>query len=235
MEVQAIIEYEEGYMKVEMGNAYTITMLAWEFLELTQNQWKIYPKEGYRRLIDGTIMHKLTADFKEFQAFRAQEELLILPAKILEERGRGTVTAKLMDQGRLLQYLAWLQQPVDVGVMIPGETHTIEYWMPIVLQPVPDDDDPTTYPRVLKELWMERLRRISPGVTQKLASLGDDFGFRLKYVFNRLRVWFAPNFAIQANADRSLAEDPCPKDKWYSTTDIMAFTFPTMPDSQIKE
>jgi hypothetical protein len=57
MEVQLVIEYEMGYMKVGMGNAYTITMLAWEFQELTQRQWNFYPINGYRRLNDGTVVH----------------------------------------------------------------------------------------------------------------------------------------------------------------------------------
>jgi hypothetical protein len=88
---------------------------------------------------------------------------------------------------------------------------------------------------MLKELWMEKLKEISQGVAQCLASLGNDLGFRLLYVFNGLRIWFAPNATIQAGTNRSLAEDPCPKHRWYSTTDIMAFTFPTMPDSQVRE
>jgi hypothetical protein len=97
------------------------------------------------------------------------------------------------------------------------------------------DDDPLTYHRVFKELWMERLRGISEGVAQSLASLGDDFGVSIRYLFNSLRVWFAPIGSIQARGNRSLAEEACPKDNWYSTSDIMAFTFPTMPDEQVRE
>jgi hypothetical protein len=83
MEVQVIIEYEEGFMKVGMENAYTITMLPWEFQELTQRQWNIYPVNGCRRLLDGTVAHRVTTDFNLFQAARADEELAIPPAKIL--------------------------------------------------------------------------------------------------------------------------------------------------------
>jgi hypothetical protein len=54
-------------------------------------------------------------------------------------------------------------------------------------------------------------------------------------VFNSIRIWFAPNASIQAGQSRSLAEDPCPKDKWYSTSDIMAFAYPPLPDDQIRE
>jgi hypothetical protein len=38
MDVQAVIEYEEGYMRVGMGEACTISMLTQEFWELTQRQ-----------------------------------------------------------------------------------------------------------------------------------------------------------------------------------------------------
>jgi hypothetical protein len=157
--------------------------------------------------------------------------MVVPPVNVLEERGRGTEIHSTPDQGKLLQYWAWLQDPIEGGVLFPEANYTIEYWMNITLQPVPGDDDPITYHRVLKELWMDRLRGISQGVAQALASLGDDFGVRARYLYNSLRVWFAPNIAIRAGTNRSLAEDPCPKDKWYSTSDIMAFTFPTMPDS----
>jgi hypothetical protein len=52
MHIQAIIEYEDGYMKVGMEEAYTITMLTNEFPALTQNQWGIYPIMGHRRTLD---------------------------------------------------------------------------------------------------------------------------------------------------------------------------------------
>jgi hypothetical protein len=41
--------------------------------------------------------------------------------------------------------------------------------------------------------------------------------------------------ALDAKIDRSLAEDPCPKDKWYSPTDLMVFSYPPLPDDQIDE
>jgi hypothetical protein len=210
-------------------------MLAWEFRELAQEQWKIYPLNGYRRLTDGTVVHKTTRDFDLFQAARADDELSIPPAKILEERGRGTLITKVADQGRLLQYWAWLQQPIDVGVLVPTERLKIEYWMPIALQPVPDDDDLTIYVRILKELWLERLRGISEGLAQSLALLGDDFSSRLRYVFNGLKVWFAPRETVLSGIKRPFAEELCPRDKWYSTSDIMAFTHPTLLDDQIRE
>jgi hypothetical protein len=150
MEMQIMIEYEQGYMRVGMENVYTIEMLAWEFQQLTQRQWGFYP-----------VVHRVTKDFDLFQAARADQELQVPPPKVLEERGRGTLITKVTNQGRLLQYWAWLQQPLEVGVLIPTERLKIEYWMSIALQPVPYDEDPTTYPRMLKGLWLERLRGIS--------------------------------------------------------------------------
>jgi hypothetical protein len=218
-----------------MGEAYTIRMLAQEFWELTQRQWTFYPISGYRRSVEGAVVHKVTAKHKEFHSVVSQDALIPLPAKILEERGRGTEIHSTPDQGKLLKYWAWLQQPIEVGVLFPEVNHTIEYWMNITLQPVPDDEDPLTYHRVLKELWMDRLRGISKGVAQSLATFGDDFGVSVRYLHNSLRVWFAPNGSIRSRGNRSLAEESRPKDKWYSTADIMAFTFPTRPDDQIRE
>jgi hypothetical protein len=179
------------------------------------------------------VIHKVTTDFDEFQAVRAHEAMVVPPVKVLEERG--TEIRSVLDQAKLLQYWAWLQQPIEVGPLLPEANYTVEYWMSITLQPVPGDDDPTTYHRILKELWMERLRGISQGLAQGLASMSDDFRVRVRYIFNGLRIWFVPNGAFQADTNRSLAEDPCPKDKWYSTSDLMAFAFPTMPDSQVRE
>jgi hypothetical protein len=52
MDVQAIIEYEEGFMKVGMGEPYTIRMLVDEFWKLTQQTWEFGPTLPVRRNID---------------------------------------------------------------------------------------------------------------------------------------------------------------------------------------
>jgi hypothetical protein len=127
MEVQVMIEYDGGYMRVGMENAYTITMLAREFQGRTQRQWNTYPLNGYRRLNDGTVVHSTTNDFDLFTAARLDDELQVKPPKILEERGRSTVIVKPEDKGKLLQYWAWLRQPVDVGVLIPEDDCKTEY------------------------------------------------------------------------------------------------------------
>jgi hypothetical protein len=84
-------------------------------------------------------------------------------------------------------------------------------------------------------MWMQRLREISNGVAQLLETLGDNFGVVTRYLYNGLRVWFAPMLSLQDGVKRPLAEEPLSKDKWYSWTDLMAFTHPARPDDQTLE
>jgi hypothetical protein len=56
----------------------------------------------------------------------------------------------------------------------------------------------------------------------------------MRYHCDNLRVWFAPNSAIQGKINRSLAEDPVVKDLWVSN-DMMVFSYPRIEDSQIQE
>jgi hypothetical protein len=111
---------------------------------------------------------------------------------------------------------------VEVGVLIPEDNYKTEYWMSIELQAVEDDEDPLTHLRILKELWSQRLREISPGVPQKVALMGDEFRVQFRYIFNGLRIWFVPCQAFATGLKRPLSEEPCSRDKWHSTTDLMA-------------
>jgi hypothetical protein len=58
---------------------------------------------------------------------------------------------------------------------------------------------------------------------------------KVRYLYNSLRVWFVPNSTYTSDFLRPLAAESCPKDKWYSWTDIMVFSHPTLPDSEIRE
>jgi hypothetical protein len=222
-------------MRVGMGNAYTINMIAEEFGYLTQAQWGFYPINGYRRLNDETVLHQVTKNFDQFREAITLHELQVYPTKILEERGRGTLITNVGDQGRLFQSWAWSQQLTDVGVLIPTERLKIECWMKITLQPIPDDSDPTSYAKALKELWLERLRGISEGLAQNIELLGNDWRYQVRYVFNGVRIWFIPVPTFDERTTRPFAEEPCQRDKWYSTTDIMAVAFPTLPDDQLRD
>jgi hypothetical protein len=44
------------------------------------------------------------------------------------------------DRERLLQYCAWAQQVIDVGVAFPVDNHTVEYWFTLTLQPLPEEN-----------------------------------------------------------------------------------------------
>jgi hypothetical protein len=102
-------------------------------------------------------------------------------------------------------------------------------------QPVENDEDPTIYLRIIQTLWLERLRSVSQGLAQNIETLGDNLRYQIRYVFNGVRIWFVPTPSHEEGITRPFAEESCPKDKWYSTTDLMAFTFPTLPDDQLKK
>jgi hypothetical protein len=163
----------------------------------------------------------------------AADEKLDPPPKILEERGRGTKIKNQTSQGKLLRYWAWAQTPIEVGVYFPEANWKIEYWMSIVLPKVENEADPTVYLLALKEMWMIKLRGISNGVAQTLETFGNDFGVEVRYLFNSLRVWFVPIPSFNAGIKRPLAEEPTPKDKWYSPSDLMVFSAP--PIDQVRE
>jgi hypothetical protein len=234
-ETKILIEYDHGYMLEGTGNAYTIRMISEDFMVLTQNTWELYPAFSYRRLIDGTIVHKCTTDYREGQQILTEDVPATQPTRVLEERGRGTEIHSITDQGRILQYWALERMPFEVGIMFPTPGRVTEFWMWMTLQPEPDDGDPMMYQRIIKMMWMKRLRTQSPRVAATIATVGEDFGVKMRYLLNGLRIWFVPNISVQAGINRSLAEDPGPKDKWYSTSDLMAFSFPPLPDDQIGE
>jgi hypothetical protein len=127
--------------------------------------------------------------------------------------------------------------PLDVGVIFPSKDgRTDEFWLELTLQPLPEDDgEPMFYFRVIKDMWMECLRRDSPYVAYAFDRdhVADDFSFKMRYVFNKVRIWYVPNGSLQVGFSRSLAEEPCPKDKWFSPSGLMAISVPPIPDSEI--
>jgi hypothetical protein len=232
MENQVIIEYQAGYAKLGMENAYTIKMLADEFEAITRGRWNIYPLNGFRRLTDGAIVHSTTDNRDIFWAAAADQNIQVCPPKIIEERGRGTLITNQADQGQLLQYWAFGQREIEVGVGVPANYgKKYEYWMKVALFPIPDDDGPSIYLREAYGLAKERLQEI----IQEMGTLRDDFSYLMRYVMNDIRLWFVPRMAFDEGFKRPLAEEPCSKDRWYSETDLMAFTFPATPDDEIGE
>jgi hypothetical protein len=140
--LQVLIEYEEGFMKVGMDEAYTVRMLANECWELTQQCWEFGPIGPTRRNLNGTVVHGISWDRNEFRSAIAEDEKVVPPQKILEDRGRGTVIRSLRNQGKLFQYWAWGQFPIEVGVLVPNAGWLVEYWVTVNLQPIPGDSDP---------------------------------------------------------------------------------------------
>jgi hypothetical protein len=233
-ETKIQLEYGLGYMREGVGNAYTIQIIHDDFMLLTQNSWGLYPAHPERRLMDGTIVHKCITDSRTSQLIREGNAPVIHPPHIIEDRGRGSEIHNEEDMDRMLQYWAWAQLPLEVGIIFPTKDGlTIEFWMNLTLQRVVDDDEPGTYARLAKEMWLERLRDESPYVADPLSTLGNDFGMKMRYVSNSIRLWFVPNQAALVGFTRPLAEEPCSKDKWYSTTDLMAFSHPTTPDCHV--
>jgi hypothetical protein len=221
-------------MREGVGNAYTIQIIHDDFMLLTQNSWGVYPALPERKLVDGTIVHKCITDLRTSRLIRAGNAPVDHPLRIIEDRGRGSEIHNEEDMDRFLQYWAWAQLPLEVGVIFPTKDGlTFEFWMKLTIQRVEDDDIPKTYSKVIKEMWLERLQEESPYVAEPLSTLGDDFGMKMKYVYNTIRLWYVPNPSVIAGFTRSLAEEPCSKDKWYSTADLMAFSHPPIPDCHV--
>jgi hypothetical protein len=65
-----------------------------------------------------------------------------------------------------------------------------------------------------------------------LETLGNDFGVEIRYLRNVLRVWFVPLFESKPVIKRPLAEEPIPKDKWLTPSDLMAFSTPPVDQVQ---
>jgi hypothetical protein len=99
----------------------------------------------------------------------------------------------------------------------------------LVLNPIEEDDDGKAYPLVLRQLWLSRLCQLSPQVAEACASLGTDFGYKMRYQGNALKVSYTPRANIDAGLKRPLVEIPVPKDKWIYE-DITVLSYPPMPD-----
>jgi hypothetical protein len=191
-ETQVLIEYESGYMREGISNTYTIQILYDDFMAFTENTWEIYPAAAYRRTVDGTIAHNCIRDFRTGQILRSEAIPASQPTRIIEDRGRGSEIHNKEDQGKLMQYWAWAQLPLDVCVIFPTKDgHTYEFWHELSLHPLEENDgDPYFCFRVVKEMWMERLRRDSPCVAYAFERdhLSDDFSVKMRYVFNKIRL-----------------------------------------------
>jgi hypothetical protein len=121
MDVQVIIEYDDGFMKVGMGESYTIRMLVDEFWKLMHQTWEFGPTLPIRRNLDGTVVHGITWEWSELRTLIEEDAKVEHPPKTVEDRGRGTLIRSLTSQGKLLQYWARTQDKIEVGIFLPGD------------------------------------------------------------------------------------------------------------------
>jgi hypothetical protein len=160
MQLRVQIGYDYGYTKLGMGDSYTLGMLAAEFWTLTHNAWNMSPEASTERDIDGTILHKVSQDSGRFHNSLPIDQMDVPPVKIQEDNGRGTAINHAEDQARLLQYWAWSQQPVKVGIWLSINTYSAEYWLDIVMQLIDGDNERRAYRLVLQQRWPAKLRKL---------------------------------------------------------------------------
>jgi hypothetical protein len=236
MDVQVVFEYDDGFMKIGMGEAYTLNMLVDEFHYLTRESWLIFPTLPIQRIEDGSVVHGWTDNWAETAALLREQSQLQLPPRIIEDRSRGALICKAESQTKLIKYWSRIQRDVEVGVYIPGENKDIEYWMGITVPFEPDAED-AYYPGTLMDLFIQNARILSPEVAQWL-TIVDKFAVQTRYAFNSVRVWYCPKVLKDGSkiygsrVKRPLAEESAPKDKWI-TAGPMAFTRPPTPDGQL--
>jgi hypothetical protein len=130
--------------------------------------------------------------------------------------------------------------PTTVGIALPiqdwigSDFHVIQFWEELsdpipVVGNCPDDDEGRAYAGALQELWLWKLRQLSPRIAAECGALGQDFSYKMRYQGNSIKVWYTPTAHLVGGLDEPLAEAPISKDKWY-TDDVIALSYPPMPD-----
>jgi hypothetical protein len=88
----------------------------------------------------------------------------------------------------MLQYWAWSQHPVRVGIGLNINNYSCEYWLDIPLQQIEDEKEGAAYFAVLQQAWLEELSQISPQVAIRCQNLGTDYVYKMRYQGNVLKV-----------------------------------------------
>jgi hypothetical protein len=135
--------------------------------------------------------------------------------RIQEDAGRGPEIILRIDQLGVLDYWAQASEEALVGVSFQVSGSTIEYWLPILIDPSPDEGSWDSYLEQLKGKWMEKLGNMSPWIAQYFPEYQANCSFRMRYRNNLLRVWFTKEDLKSYNV-YPLAEAAIPKDKWIS-------------------
>jgi hypothetical protein len=100
-----------------------------------------------------------------------------------------------------------------VGVSFQINGHAVEYWLPLTIDPSPEEGNWDSYIERLKGKWMEKLGKMSPWIIQYFADYQANYSFRMRYRNNPLRVWFTKE-DLKGTNGYPLAEAAIPKDKW---------------------
>jgi hypothetical protein len=200
MEVQVVFEYDDGFMKVGMSEAYTLNMLLDEFNYLTRESWLIFPTPPTHRREDGSVVHGWTDNWRATASLLSEHIQLDLPPRIVEDNSRGALIWNPTKQAKLLRYWSWIQQEIEVGVFIPASGRDVEYWWKLIIPFEPEAPD-VYFPNTLMDLAIQHARMVSPEVAQFLLEI-EHFAFQTRYVFNRVRVWYCPKCLVQMGNQR---------------------------------
>jgi hypothetical protein len=188
MPVRVRLSHHFGYTKIGMGDRCTLQMLAAEFWTLTHNGWNLSQLPSSERDPDGTIVHGTTEDQQMFHQALPIDEMDEPPVRIQEDNARGTSINFAIDQAHMLQYWAWSGQAVRVGIGLNINDYSCGYWLDIIMQQVPDEEEGRVHFEILHQHWLTAISHFSPQIANACQSLGSDFGYKMKYQNNVLKV-----------------------------------------------
>jgi hypothetical protein len=108
---------------------------------LTHNARNFLPLPSSERDPDGTIVHSVTEDSQMFLLALPIDEMDVPPVRIQEDNARGTSINLAIDQARMLQFWAWSGQAVRAGTGLNINEYSCEFWLDIIMQLVPEEDE----------------------------------------------------------------------------------------------
>jgi hypothetical protein len=148
-------------MKVGMPDRAIIRQFAHEFSTII-GDWGLCLGVTYQRDATGTIIHQTVNNRDPNDP---GFDLLLEPIpRIQEDVERGTEIVLRIDQLGVLDYWAQAGQEALVGVSFQINGHAVEYWLPMTIDPSPNEGNWDSYLKQLKGKWREKLGNISPCV-----------------------------------------------------------------------
>jgi hypothetical protein len=164
MPVTVKIEYQDGFAVVGIPDRETSRQLAHEFGTLIPD-WGMRPWVPVARDYHGRVQHKVVNNWNPDDP--ALDVIFGLPPRIQEDNARGTEINLRIDQLDVLEYWAQAGQEASVGVAFNASGHAIEYWLPITIDPSPNEGGRAYYLEQLKMKWMEKVMQMAPWIAQK--------------------------------------------------------------------